>query len=113
MRKSMLMAAMIVFSLVSSSNAIADKIVVMQKEENVWEMRNGEGDYVGLLKKTEFGSYALYNKKEEYMGTILTSGVLQPKYHNRKTTKITREQAQLYLDALEAIDTLSEKPTSR
>ncbi len=46
----------------------------------------------------------LYDKDDNYVGKIDASGSLKPKGASRKFSKISKEGARLYLDALKVID---------
>jgi hypothetical protein len=50
---------------------------------------------------TDKGTYRLYNKRGRYAGQIFKSGNWKPQ--RRHHPRITPEAAQLYLDALKAI----------
>jgi hypothetical protein len=76
-----------------------------EKEKNTWEMQNKKGEIIGTLKK-EGDVYRFFDNNQDFMGSILESKQLMPKGFHGRTTKISPELAQLYLDLLEALKTI-------
>ncbi len=76
----------------------------------VWEMHSSERGFIGLLVKGKYDqgkpetTIMIYDKDDNYVGQIDPSGTLKPKGSRQKYTKISKEEAMLYLDALKVID---------
>jgi hypothetical protein len=66
-------------------------------------MYNQNEDVVATFKKTEEGTYGLYNAEGTYVGAILRSGKFRARDAGKRRSSITPEAAQLYLEALNAI----------
>ena len=85
-------------------NTLVDEII------GVWEMHSSERSFIGLLVKGKnrqgkpATTIMLYDKDDNYVGQIDASGSLKPKGARQKYTKISKEGARLYLDALKVID---------
>ena len=107
MRKAILSLAVIVLFFFIAPNAFSDEIVLKanEKDKNTWQMQNKKGDMIGTLKK-EGDVYRFFDKNQEFMGSILESKRLMPKGYRSRSTKISPELAQLYLDILEALKTI-------
>lgn len=106
MKKMVLLATMILLFCSSSFPVFSEQLTTRPRGENEWEMLNRNGKVVGTLTKTEKGSYKLFDGGGKYVGLILNSGKLLPRDASRSYTTITPEEAQLYLDVLEAIKTI-------
>jgi hypothetical protein len=105
MKKVALLATMIALFCSSAFPVFSGEVTTRPKGQNKWEMLNQNGDIVGTLKGTEEGNYKFYNRGGGYVGLILHSGKWIPRDSRRSYTTITPEEAQLYLNALEAIKT--------
>jgi hypothetical protein len=70
--------------------------------QNEWKMYTERGDFAGTLKRTKDGTFRLYNQDGDYAGAIIKSGIWRPA--KRHHPRVTPEAAQLYLDALKAIE---------
>ena len=106
MKKVLLLATMIVLFCSSLFPVFSEQLATRPKGQNEWEMLNQNGDVVGTLKKTEKGNYKFYNGGGRYVGLIFQTGKWMPREASRSYTTITPEEAQLYLDTLEAIKTI-------
>jgi len=131
MRRAIQLVILITFSLLVSSVIFShetskEKMELKEKEVNnsvkgrleafdyeivgVWEIYSSQRGLVGLLAKGKNirrnpkTIITLYDKDDNYVGKIDASGLLKPKGWMLKTTKITKEGASLYLDALKVID---------
>jgi len=106
MKKVVLLATMIVLFWSSSFPVFSEQLATRPKGQNEWEVLNQNGNVLGTFKRTEKGNYKFYNTGGGYVGLILHSGKLMPREASRSYTTITPEEAQLYLDVLEAIKTI-------
>lgn len=85
-------------------NTLVDEII------GVWEMHSSERGFIGLLVKGKYNqgkpetTIMIYDKDDDYVGQIDESGSLKPKGARQKYTKISKQGARLYLDALKVID---------
>jgi len=70
-------------------------------------MHDRNGALAGTLKRTEKGNFKFYDQGGGYVGLIVETGKWIPRDARRSYTSITPEEAQLYLDALKAIETLN------
>jgi len=76
----------------------------------VWEIHGSERGFLGLLVKGKNSQrepeagIMLFDKSDNLIGRIDASGLLKPKGARRKYTKISKQGANLYLDALKVID---------
>lgn len=105
MKKAILCLAVIFVFLFSASHSFSGEIILKEKEKDTWEMQNKMGEKIGTLQRDK-GVYRFFDNNQEFMGSILESKQLMPKGFRSRSTKITPEQAQLYLDLLEAIKTI-------
>ncbi len=131
MKRAIQLMIVIIISLLVSSVAFShetseEKIELKEKEVNnsikkrfdtfdyetvgVWEMQSSERGRIGLLAKEKNirripeTVIFIFDKNDECVGKIDASGFLKPKGWMLKTTKISKEGASLYLDALKVID---------
>ncbi|SPD76307.1 exported hypothetical protein [uncultured Desulfobacterium sp.] len=105
MKKAILCLAVLFVFLFSSSQSFSGEIILKEKEKDTWEMQNKTGEKIGTLKRDQ-GVYRFFDNNQEFMGSILESKQLMPKGFRSRSTKITPELAQLYLDLLDAIKTI-------
>jgi hypothetical protein len=105
MKKMILVAVFIDLAFIIPLMVFAGEISVQKASENEWKLYDQAGDFIGTLKRirngTDKGTYRLYNKRGRYAGQIFKSGNWKPQ--RRHHPRITPEAAQLYLDALKAI----------
>ena len=107
MRKIMLVATMSVLFCFSSIAVFSAQITPRPKGQNEWAMYDENAVFVGTLKRTEEGNFKFYDKGGGYVGLIVEAGRWIPRDARRSYTSIEPEEAQLYLDALKAIETLA------
>ena len=107
MRKIMLLATMSVLFCFSSLAVLSAQITPRPKGQDEWAMYDQNAVFVGTLKKTEKGNFKFYDKGGGYVGLIVEAGKWIPRDARRSYTSITPEEAQLYLDASKAIETLA------
>jgi len=107
MRKIVTLATVIVLFCFSSLPAFSGQITPRPKGQNEWAMYDENAVFVGTLKRTEEGNFKFYDKGGGYVGLIVEAGRWIPRDSRRSYTSIEPEEAQLYLDALKAIETLS------
>ncbi len=90
----------------------------------IWEIHSDTRGRIGALmkikamKRTPPILFELFNKNENftgkklfetngnYVGRILSSGLLRPRTARMRTTRITSEEAKLYLNALEVFNSI-------
>ena len=101
MKKAILLTVLINLSFILPLMVFAGEISVQTVSENEWKLYNQAGDFIGTLERTTKGPYRLYNKRGRYAGKIFKSGNWKPQ--RRHHPRVTPEAAQLYLDALKAI----------
>jgi hypothetical protein len=106
MRKAVLLPTVIVLFCLGSLPVFSEEIVPRPKGNHTWEMHNVNGDFVGRLKRTEYGNFDFYDKSGKYIGVILQSGTWIPWNARKRKTVIEPEEAQLYVDVLRAIKTI-------
>jgi hypothetical protein len=106
MRKIMLLLVAALFCFTSFA-VFSAQITPRPKGQNEWAMHDDSGALVGTLKKTEKGNFKFYDQSGGYVGLIVETGKWIPRDARRSYTSITPEEAQLYLDALKAIETLN------
>lgn len=82
--------------------AIAEDVKVEKISDNEWNIINKNGEFVGTLKSESLRTFTFYNTTGMKVGTILESGAWQPRLYRSRNTLIQPDEAQLYLDALEA-----------
>jgi hypothetical protein len=107
MRKIMLLATMSVLLCFSSLAVFSAQITPRPKGQNEWAMHDDSGALVGTLKRTEKGNFKFYDQSGGYVGLIVETGTWIPRDARRSYTSIAPGEAQLYLDALKAIETLN------
>ena len=106
MKKVVLLATMLVLLCSTSFPVFSEQVATRPKGQNEWEVLNQNGNVLGTFQRTEKGNYKFYNTGGGYVGLILDSGTWIPRDARRSYTYITPEDAQLYLDVLEAIKTI-------
>ena len=107
MQRIMLLAMAAVLLTFSSSALLSAQITTRSKGQNEWAMYDDGGALVGSLKRTEKGNFKFYDQSGGYVGLIVETGKWIPRDARRSYTSITPEEAQLYLDALKAIEALN------
>ncbi len=111
MRKFLFAALVIILLIGTVEPAFADKLSLKLLKPGEWTILNSSGAQVGTLKSLPEGGYSLLTGSGRYLGAILQTGELQS---NIRYQRYTPEEAQLYLDVLEAIKSLKQqinKPT--
>jgi len=109
MKRVMLIAALAFVVWVGPTLAFSEPLVVRQQGEGEWGLYSKAGNVMlGTVKKTEKGNYKFYGGEGEYVGLIVESKAWIPRDARRSYTRITPEEAQLYLDVLKAIETIKE-----
>jgi hypothetical protein len=88
-----------------STNTLADGVSLKVSGEGQWAIVDSGGQEIGTLAKVEEGAYSISPKGGQYIGIVKSNGDLQ--LTGRHPT-ISPFEAQLYLDALEAIRTLKQ-----
>jgi len=86
----------------ATPEAAAEGVKVEQINDHEWNIINKDGEFVGTLKSESLQTFTFYNTTGMLVGTILESGALQPRLYRSRDTLIKPDEAQLYLDALEA-----------
>ncbi|MFH1993394.1 MAG: hypothetical protein ABIK98_13490 [Pseudomonadota bacterium] len=81
-------------------------VKVEKIKDNEWNIINKDGEFVGTLKSESLRTFTFYNTTGMLVGTILESGAWQPRLYRSRDTLIQPDEAQLYLDALEATQLL-------
>jgi len=77
-------------------------VKVEQINEHEWNIVNKNGEFVGKLKSESLQTFTFYTTTGMLVGTILESGAWQPRLYRSRETLVQPDEAQLYLDALEA-----------
>ncbi len=111
MRKFLFAALVVILLIETAVPAFADKLSLNPVNPGEWTIWNSGGAQVGTLKSLPDGGYSLLTGSGRYLGAILKTGELQS---NIRYQRYTPEEAQLYLDVLEAIKSLKQqkdKPT--
>lgn len=85
---------------------ISGSVKVEKIKDNEWNIINANGEFVGTLKSESLQTFTFYSTGGMLVGTILESGAWQPRLYRSRNTLIQPDEAQLYLDALEAIKIL-------
>lgn len=85
---------------------IPESVKVEKIKANEWNIINKNGEFVGTLKSESLQTFTFYSTSGMLVGTILESGAWQPRLYRSRNTLIQPDEAQLYLDALEAIKIL-------
>jgi hypothetical protein len=106
MKKVVLLATMLVLFCSTSFPVFSEQVATRPRGQNEWEVLNQNGNVLGTFQRTEKGNYKFYNTGGGYVGLILDSGTWIPRDARRSYTYISPEDAQLYLDVLEAIKTI-------
>jgi hypothetical protein len=106
MKRVVLLATIFVLLCSTSSPVFSEQVATRPKGQNEWEVLNQNGNVLGTFQRTEKGNYKFYNTGGGYVGLILDSGTWIPRDARRSYTYISPEDAQLYLDVLEAIKTI-------
>ena len=80
----------------------SEGVKVEQISDNEWNIINKNGEFVGTLKSESLETFTFYTTTGMLVGTILGSGAWQHRLYRSRETLIQPDEAQLYLDALEA-----------
>ncbi len=80
-----------------------DEITVEQSGQGEWSIIKS-GEVVGILKSDTLRSFTFFNTTDVFMGTIRESKVWFHRLYRKRDTRITSEEAKLYMDALKAIE---------
>ena len=86
----------------AGTDAIAGEVKVEKIKDNEWNIINKDGEFVGTLKSESLRTFTFYKTTGMLVGTILESGAWQPRLYRSRDTLVQPDEAQLYLDALEA-----------
>ncbi len=86
-----------------ASHGLAGEVTLKGSNEGQWVILDASGQEIGTLKRVEEGSYSILPKGGYYLGVVKSNGDLQLLVRH---ATITPGEAQLYLDVLEAIQTL-------
>ncbi|MCF8068273.1 MAG: hypothetical protein K9L30_06785 [Desulfobacterales bacterium] len=87
-----------------SYSIYSQKLEPKSAGENRWELINENGDIAGILEETKEGNFNLRDRNGNYGGLILSSGVWMPRGATTTRARVTAASAQLFLDALAAIE---------
>ena len=87
-----------------AENAPAAKITVEAVSETEWRIINPAGEFVGILKSDEQKAFTFFDTDGTFIGTITASGTWFHRLYRKRDTRITPDEARLYIDALAAID---------
>ena len=81
-----------------------NEITVEQSGQGEWKIIKQDGEMVGTLKSDTLRSFTFFNTADVFMGTIRESKVWCHRLYRKRDTRITPEEAKLYMDALKAIE---------
>ena len=84
------------------------KITVEPVGQGKWRIINHEGMAVGTLVSEGLQSFKFYDSNGVFIGTILRSKEWFHRLYRKRDTRITPEEARLYLQALKAIELIKE-----
>ena len=79
-------------------------VTVEQVGDGEWRIINQNGEFVGTLKSAEQRSFTFYDTGGVFTGTILESKDWIHRLYRKRDTRVTPEEARLYIDALKAIE---------
>ncbi len=82
-------------------------ITVEQVGDGEWRIINQDGEFVGTLKSEKQQSFTFYDAGGVFMGTILESKDWIHRLYRKRDTRVTPEEARLYIDALKAIEIIN------
>jgi hypothetical protein len=85
------------------STGLADEVTLKAQEDGKWAILDADGQEVGTLAKVDEGAYSILPKGGQFLGIVRSNGDLQL---TGRHPVMSPAQAQLYLDAVEAIKTL-------
>ena len=68
-----------------------------------WHLYDPEDQFVGILKSSQRQNFTLYDAGGTFIGTIRDSRAWFHRLYRKRNTRVTPEEARLYLLALEAI----------
>lgn len=87
-------------------NAVSGGVTVEAVSETEWKIINPDGVFVGLLKSEEKKSFTFYDAEGTFIGAITESGDWFHRLYRKRDTRIRPEEAQLYTEALKAIEAI-------
>ena len=85
------------------SVSLAGELTLKPLEEGKWAIIDAGGQELGTLAKVDEGAYSILPKGGQFLGIVRSNGDLQL---TGRHPVMSPAQAQLYLDAVEAIKTL-------
>jgi hypothetical protein len=103
MKKLFIVTCMALLLLGLASHSFADELTLKAEKAGEWTINNSAGQPVGKLRSTDDGGYSVQLGSGPYIGAIRKTGELQI---NQRHAVLTPEQAQFYLDVLDAIKSL-------
>ena len=89
----------------TESSKVGD-VTVEPVGEGEWRITNQDGQFVGTLKSERQQSFTFYDTSGVFIGTILESKAWLHRLYRKRDTRVTPEEARLYIDALKAIEIL-------
>ena len=103
MKKALALICLCLFLTGFVSTSQADEVALKALDEGKWAIFDSGGQEIGTLAKVGEGSYSILPKGWQYLGIVIGNGDL--KLTGRHPV-LSPSDAQLYLDALDAIKTL-------
>ncbi len=96
----------------SSLPVFSQEITPRPIAKDEWGIYDYNNNLIGSFKKTEKSNFKFYDSTGRYIGLILESRDLLPREANTSYTRVSPEEARLYLDTLEAIKKIGKTPSS-
>ena len=88
----------------NGENTVAAGPGVEAVSETEWRIINPAGEFEGTLKSTEQKAFTFFDAEGMFIGTITESGDWLHRLYRKRDTRITPDEARLYIDALKVIE---------
>jgi len=96
-----------------SGTSSSEELTLELKEgsQDEWELRNQNGNLLGIVKSRERDTFKIYDSRGSYKGFVYESEKWVPKdARQKRQLRISTSDIQLYLDILKAVGSTSVEP---